>query len=242
MVLGVPLFAFVWIKYGGMTREWVFEVIILSLLTIASTAFFLARILEKHGYSKRDIKRLFEILEEHWNEPWDSGYLKHDVQECVAHHLILWGIFSTFLLGFHDVFLAIMAFVGLAFLMVAMYPVFATMVVWILALPFYFLGNERAEDAFEFVGKTSLALTIAIPVIWAVSSYVSTKNYPEDVLRMFNAVVKNAEWFLVLSVLNTLFGFLGVYLSRRVGRRILTIVLLSLAMAMLFVLWELLKG
>ncbi|WP_237710110.1 hypothetical protein [Pyrococcus sp. ST04] len=208
---------------------------------VASMIFFLARILEKHGYKKSDIKRIDEILEEHWKEPWDSGYLKHDVQECIVHHLILWGIFSTFLLGFHDVFLAIMAFVGMAFLMVVIYPVFTTMAVWIAALPLYFLKSRRAEYVFEFIGKTSLAITLAIPVIWAVSSYVSTKNYPEDVLRMFNAVVVNAEKFLILSILNTLFGFLGVYLSHRVGRRILTIVLLSLAVAMLFLVWALLK-
>jgi hypothetical protein len=208
---------------------------------VASMVFFLARILEKHGYRKSDIKRIDEILEEHWEEPWDSGYLKHDVQECVAHHLILWGIFSTFLLGFHDVFPAIMAFVGLAFLMVVMYPVFATLAVWIVALPLYFLESRRAEDAFEFIGETSIVSTLVIPVIWAVSSYVSTKNYPEDVLRMFNAVVRNAERFLILSILNTLFGFLGVYLSRRIGRRILAIVLLSLAVAMLFVVWSIFK-
>ena len=80
-----------------------------------------------------------------------------------------------------------------------------------------------------------------IPVIWALSSYVSTKNYPEDVLRMFNAVVRNAGEFLILSILNTLFGFLGTYLSHRVGRRILAIVLLSLAVAMLFAVWNIIK-
>ncbi|WP_297469046.1 hypothetical protein [Thermococcus sp.] len=122
-----------------------------------------------------------------------------------------------------------------------MYPVFLTMVVWILALPLYFLKSRRAEDAFEFIGETSLLSTIAIPVIWAVSSYVSTKNYPEDVLRMFNAVVRNTEGFLILSLLNTLFGFLGVYLSRRIGGRILAVVLLSLAVAMLFVIWSIFK-
>ena len=131
LVLGIPFFAFIWIEYGGMTIEWAVEVSLLFGLMVVSTVFFLARILEKHGYSKRDIKRIDEILEEHWEEPWESGYLKHDVQECIAHHLILWGIFSTALLGFHDVFLTIMAFVGLALLMVVVYPVFVTMVVWI---------------------------------------------------------------------------------------------------------------
>jgi hypothetical protein len=196
---------------------------------VASMVFFLARILEKHIYGKSDIKRIDEILEEHWKEPWDSGYLKHDVQECIAHHLILWGIFSTFLLGFHDVFLAIMAFVGLAFLMVVMCPVFATMVVWIVALPLYFLKSRRAECVFEFIGKTSLASALAIPPIWVVSRYFATQNYPKEILRMFNAVVVNAEKFLILSILNTLFGFLWVISSRRVGRRILAIVLLSLS-------------
>ncbi|NJE54098.1 hypothetical protein [Thermococcus sp. 21S9] len=238
VVLFSMLFGFVWVKLGVITREWIFSTLLLFVLMVASMVFFLARILEKHGYRKSDIKRIDEILEEHWKEPWDSGYLKYDVQECIAHHLILWGIFSTFLLGFHDVFLAIMAFVGLAFLMVVIYPVFTTMVVWIVALPLYFLKSMRAEHAFEFIGKTSLASTLAIPVIWAVSSYVSTKNYPEDVLRMFNAVVVNSEKLSVLSVLNTMFGFFGLYLSRRVGRRILTFVLLSLAVAMLFVIWS----
>lgn len=241
VVLFSIVFGFTWVKLGVITREWALITVLLFVLTVVSMVFFLARILEKHGYSRRDIKRIDEILEEHWNEPWDSGYLKHDVQECIAHHLIIWGLLSTSLLWFHDVFFAIMAFVGLAFLMVVMYPVFVTMVVWILALPLYFLKSRRAEDAFEFVGETSLLSTIAIPVIWAVSSYVSTKNYPEDVLRMFNAVVRDAEGFLILSILNTLFGFLGVYLSRRVGRRILTIVLLSLAVAMLFVVWSIVK-
>ncbi|NJE11165.1 hypothetical protein [Thermococcus sp. MAR1] len=241
VVIFSMLFGFAWVKLGVITREWVLSTILLFVLMIASMVFFLARILEKHGYRKRDIKRIDEILEEHWKEPWDSGYLKYDVQECIAHHLILWGIFSTSLLGFHNVFFAIMAFVGLAFLMVVMYPVFATMVVWIIVLPLYFLKSRRADDGFEFVGKTSLASTLAIPVIWAVSSYVSTRNYPEDVLRMFNAVVRNAEGFLILSVLNTLFGFLGLYLSRRVGRRILAIVLLSFAVVMLFVVWSLFK-
>ncbi|WP_297090109.1 hypothetical protein [Thermococcus sp.] len=241
VVLFAILFGFAWVKLGVITREWVLSTILLFVLMVASMVFFLARILEKHGYRKSDIKRIDEILEEHWDEPWDSGYLKYDVQECIAHHLILWGIFSTSLLGFHDVFLAILAFVGLAFLMVVMYPVFATMAVWIVALPLYFLKSRRAEYVFEGIGKTSLATTLAIPVIWAVSSYVSTKNYPEDVLRMFNAVVRNAEGFLILSILNTLFGFLGVYLSRRIERKILAIVLLSLAVAMLFILWELFK-
>ncbi|USS40242.1 hypothetical protein NF865_07890 [Thermococcus aggregans] len=238
MVLSAVLFGFAWVKLGVITREWVLSTILLFALMVASMVFFLARILEKHGYRKSDIKRIDEILEEHWKEPWDSGYLKYDVQECIAHHLILWGIFSTFLLGFHDVFLAIMAFVGLAFLMVVMYPVFATMAVWIVALPLYFLKSRRAEYVFEGIGKTSLAITLAIPVIWVVSSYVSTKNYPEDVLRMFNAVIRNAEKFLALSLLNTLFGFLGVYLPRRIGKRLLTLVLLSIAVAMIFVVWS----
>jgi len=202
---------------------------------VVSTAFFLARILERHGYRKRDIKRIDEILEEHWNEPWDSGYLKHDVQYCIAYHLVFWGFLSVALLKFQNISLVIMAFVGLIFLLVMVYPVASTMIVWILALPFYFLGDDRAEDAFEFIGKTSLALTIAIPPIWVVSLYPATQNYPEEILGIFTAVVVNAEKFLILSVLNTLFGFLGLYLSRRVRGRILTIVLLSLAVAMLII-------
>ncbi|NJE05744.1 hypothetical protein E3E36_06225 [Thermococcus sp. M36] len=241
LVLGVPLFAFIWIKHGGVTREWVLEMVFLSILTFVSTVFFLARILEKHGYSKRDIKRLFEILEEHWDEPWYSGYLKHDVQYCIAYHLVFWGFLSVALLEFQDVSLVITAFAGMVFLLVMVYPIASTMVVWILALPFYFLGDDRAEDAFEFIGKTSLASTLAIPAIWVVSGYFATQNYPKEILDMFNAVVGNAGKFLALSLINTLFGFLGVYLPRRVGRRILSIVLLSLAVAMLFILWELFK-
>ncbi|ASJ07629.1 hypothetical protein [Thermococcus pacificus] len=240
-VLFTALFGFTWAKLGVMTREWALITALLFVLVVGSMVFFLARILEKHGYRKSDIKRIDEILEEHWDEPWYSGYLKHDVQECIAHHLIIWGLLSTSLLAFHDVFFAIMALVGLVFLMVIMYPVFVTMVVWILALPLYYLKSRRAEDAFEFIAETSLVSTLAIPVIWAVSSYVSTKNYPEDVLKMFSAVVRNAEGFLLLSILNTLFGFLGGYLSRRVGRRVFAIVLLSLATAMLFIVWSIVK-
>ncbi|NJE30349.1 hypothetical protein E3E38_04695 [Thermococcus sp. 18S1] len=241
VVLFSMLFGFAWVKLGVITLEWVLSTILLFVLMVASMVLFLTRILEKHGYRKRDIKRIDEILEEHWKEPWDSGYLKYDVQECIAHHLILWGIFSTSLLGFHDVFLAIMAFVGLAFLMVVMYPVFVTMVVWIVALPLYFLKSKRAGDAFELIGKTSLASTIAIPPIWVVSRYLATQNYPKEILGIFTAVVVNAEGFLILSILNALFGFLGVYLSRRVGKRLLTVVLLSLAVAMLFVVWSILQ-
>ena len=241
LALGVPPFALIWIKHGGMTIEWAIEVAVLFSLMVVSTAFFLARILEKHGYRKSDIKRIDEILEEHWEEPWDWGYLKHDAQHCIVYHLVLWGFLSVALLEFRSVSQVIVAFIGLVFLLLMIYPIATTMVVWILALPLYFLEDKRAEDVFEFIGKTSLVSTLAIPVIWAVSSYVSTKNYPEDVLRMFNAVVRNAEGFLILSLLNTLFGFLGVYLSRRVGRRILTIVLLSLAVAMLFIIWSLFK-
>ncbi|WP_231845514.1 hypothetical protein [Pyrococcus abyssi] len=241
VVLFSMVFGFVWVKLDVITREWALITAFLFVLVMGSMVFFLARILEKHGYRKSDIKRIGEILEEHWDEPWDSGYLKHDVQECIAHHLIIWGLLSTSLLWFHDVFFAIMAFVGLAFLMVVMYPIFVTMVVWILALPLYFLKSRRAEDAFEFIAETSLVSTLAIPVIWVVSSYISTKNYPEDVLRMFNAVVRNAEGFLILSILNALFGFLGIYLSRRVGGRILAIIMLSIAVAMLFTVWSILR-
>ncbi|NJE03817.1 hypothetical protein [Thermococcus sp. MV11] len=196
VVLSAVLFGFAWVKLGVITREWVLSTILLFVLMVASMVFFLARILEKHGYGKSDI-----------------GYLKHDVQECIAHHLILWGIFSTFLVGFHDVFLAIMAFVGLAFLMVVMYPVFATMVVWIVALPLYFLKSRRAEYVFEGIGKTSLASALAIPPIWVVSRYFATQNYPKEILEVFTAVVVNAEKFLILSILNTLFGFWG-FISR----------------------------
>ncbi len=241
LALGIPLFALIWVKHGGMTIEWAIEVAVLFSLMVGSMVFFLARILEKHGYSRRDIKRIDEILEEHWNEPWDSGYLKYDVQHYIVYHLVLWGFLSVALLEFRSISLVIVAFIGLVFLLLMIYPIATTMGVWILALPLYFLGDKRSEDAFEFIGKTSLVSTLEILVIWAVSSYVSTKNYPEDVLRMFNAVVRNAEGFLILSILNTLFGFLGVYLSRGSGRRVLAIVLLSLAVAMLFVVWSIVK-
>ncbi|NJE79673.1 hypothetical protein E3E34_11310, partial [Thermococcus sp. GR4] len=86
VVLFSMLFGFVWVKLGVITREWIFSTLLLFVLMVASMVFFLARILEKHGYRKSDIKRIDEILEEHWKEPWDSGYLKYDVQECIAHH------------------------------------------------------------------------------------------------------------------------------------------------------------
>jgi hypothetical protein len=241
LVLTMALFGFVWVKYGGMTIEWALEVTLLSGLTVVSLLFFLARILEKHGYTKSDIRRIGEVLEEHWEEPWDSGYLKHDVQECIAHHLIFWGFFSTALLAFHNVFLTIMMFIGLAFLMAVMYPVFATMVVWIIALPLYFLKGERAKDMFDFIWKTSLAVSLAIPAIWVASTYLAAQNYPAEILKMFNAVVRNADGLLILSIINTLFGFLGVYLPSKTDRRIVTAILFALAVAMLFVLWGILK-
>ncbi|WP_297469042.1 hypothetical protein [Thermococcus sp.] len=79
VVLFSMVFGFAWVKLGGITREWALTTALLFVLVMGSMVFFLARILEKHGYRKSDIKRIDEILEEHWNEPWDSGYLKHDV-------------------------------------------------------------------------------------------------------------------------------------------------------------------
>ncbi|NJE30347.1 hypothetical protein E3E38_04685 [Thermococcus sp. 18S1] len=241
IVVTFSLWGFVWVNVGGITFGWVITMIALLILVAFSIVFFLGRILEKHGYTKRDIKRLHVILEEHWNEPWEPGYLLYEVQRCIIYHLLLWGFLGTLLLQFKDFSLVLITCVGIVLLLIGGYPLFATMIVWILALPFYFLRDKRAEDAFEFIGKTSLVSTIAIPPIWVVSRYLATQNHPEEILGIFNAVVANAEKFLVLSVLNTLFGFLGLYLSRRVGRRILTIVLLSLAVAMLFVVWSLFK-
>jgi hypothetical protein len=145
LLLGVPPFAFVWVKHGGMTLEWALEMIVLSLLLVVSTVHFLARILEKHGYRKSDIKRLFDILEKHWEEQWDCGYLKHDVEYCIVYHLLLWGFLSVALLEFRNVSLVIIAFAGLIFLLVAAYPIAATMIVWALVLPLYFL-SQRGEN------------------------------------------------------------------------------------------------
>jgi hypothetical protein len=242
LMLGVPPFAFVWVKYGGMTLEWALEMIVLSLLLVVSTALFLARILEKHGYRKSDIKRLFDILEKHWEEPWDCGYLKHDVQYCIVYHLLLWGFLSVALLEFQDVSLVIMAVAGLVFLLAAAYPIAATMIAWVLVLPLYFLKDERTEDGFGFVGKTSLLSTLAIPAIWVASTHLSTGNYPEQILKMFNAVVVNAEKFWILSVVNTLFGFMGRYLVHRIDRKVLTAVSLALAFSMLFIVWSIFAG
>jgi hypothetical protein len=59
---------------------------------------------------------------------------------------------------------------------------------------------------------------------------------------MFNAVVVNAEKFWILSVVNTLFGFMGCYLVHRIDRKVLTAVSLALAFSMLFIVWSIFAG
>ncbi|NJD98922.1 hypothetical protein E3E26_03845 [Thermococcus sp. LS1] len=240
VVLGIAPFSFIWIEHGGMTLEWALGTVAFLLLTVASMVFFLARVLEKHGYSKKDIKRLHVILEEHWEEPWEWGYLKYDVQRYIAYHIVFWGFLSTALLELRDVSLVIVGFIGVIFVLVTFYPILATMIVWFLCLPLYLLKNEKAKGMFEFVGRSSLVSTFGILGVWAASSYFTTRNYPEQVLNMFRGVVSNAGGLLVLSALNALFGVLGIYFPRRFDRKIVTMVLLTLAIFALLVVWDIL--
>ncbi len=124
-----------------MTCEWALITALLFVLLAGSTVAFLVRILKKHGYRKSDIKQIDEILEEHWNEPWDWGYLKYDVKHCIIYHLVLWGFLSSALLEFRNFSLVIVALIGFGFLLLMAYPFFATskLLLWISDYP----GRER---------------------------------------------------------------------------------------------------
>jgi len=237
MLITVALWGFVWVHQGNITFEWILTMIMFFALIILSMTFFIGKILEKHGYRKKELKKLHVILEEHWTDPWEQGYLLYDVQRSIIYHLLLWGFLGTILLQFKDFSLVLVSFVSIIFMLIEIYPLFATMVAWLLCIPLYLFGNEKSKGLFEFIALSSLVGASGILLIWSIASHLVTIKYPQPVSNMFLTesnlfIVKN---LLVLSILNVFFGMSGLYLPQRVGRKQTGAILLMIAMFMLLV-------
>ncbi|ASJ11603.1 hypothetical protein A3L14_01285 [Thermococcus thioreducens] len=144
---------------------------------------------------------------------------------------------GTILLQFKDFSLVLVSFVSIIFMLIEIYPLFATMVAWLLCIPLYLFGNEKSEGLFEFIALSSLVGASGILLIWSIASHLVTIKYPQPVSNMFLTesnlfIVKN---LLVLSILNVFFGMSGLYLPQRVGRKQTGAILLMIAMFMLLV-------
>ncbi|NJE62153.1 hypothetical protein [Thermococcus sp. 21S7] len=204
---------------------------------------FVGKTLERYGYSRKDIRRLPEIIE----KTHGRLYLPKEVFDTVARALIFWGFVATAVVMTENPLRGLLNGVAIFAEIFAFFVLLVSMVIWIMAFPFalykLFTGRELNRDFLIELMRQNLvctAILIAVRLIALHSGYPSGDD-PIGKLMDFGRNTELVSLLLELSGLNFLFGITGLYGPRK-SRKLTALALTIIVVLQLWIAWRIVFG
>lgn len=218
----------------------VFSVLFLLPIFLLVALYFVGKTLERYGYSRKDLRRLPEIIE----RTHGKLYPAKDIFDTIAKALIFWGLFSSAVLLTENPLWGVLNAVAMFALIFSFFVLLISMIIWVVVFPHslyrIFRGKEPHRGLIDFVVEYNLVLTgilLAVRLIALHAGDISAPRYLVELITFGrNDRVVNA--LFELSALNFLFGLVGFYGPKRIGKA--TALLLTLIVfGQLWVVWGL---
>ncbi|WP_297495495.1 hypothetical protein [Thermococcus sp.] len=237
----------IWVLFPGKEKNFslpnIVSIFLLLIIFLLVALYFVGRTLERYGYSRRDIKRLSEIIE----KTHGRLYLSKEVFNTVANALIFWGLFSSAVLLTENPLWGVLNAVAMFARIFSFFVLLVSMVIWVLGfLPCLYRllkGREPNRNFLVEIMKLNLIFTatlLAVRLIALHAGDISAPHYLTELIAFGrNDRVVNA--LFELSALNFLFGLVGFYGPKRIGKG--TALLLTLiVLGQLWVAWGMFAG
>ncbi|WP_456396815.1 hypothetical protein [Thermococcus sp.] len=221
-----------------------FAALLLMVPFLLAALYFVGNALERYGYSRKDIKRLPEIIE----KTHGRLYLSKEIFNIIGKTFVFWGLFASALMITGDPVKGVLSGVDIFARIFAFFVLLVSMVIWVMALPFalyeLFKGNEPNRDfLIELTVRQNLfytAVLVAVRLIALHSSYPSGDDLIGE-LMAFGRKTELVTSLLELSGLNLLFGLAGLYGPNK-SRKLTALILTLIVVVQLWVAWEMLFG
>ncbi|CAI1492669.1 conserved membrane protein of unknown function [Thermococcus nautili] len=203
--------------FGSFNLTWLLSALASFLIVSAILAFNLARLLERWGYSKKNIVRLPEILDENSE---NVNFLKA-VRESVHYHFTFWGVYVTGFLVYGPVksALFVISIVAKVILLSLLMLPFFVLVVGIPAFLYFTSKSElnKVMGLFAWIFWVSLASLVLLGVLRFVAlhgavswEYLQVSEFRNLLQLTENPIVFRDLFFLsFLSILSGITGYFG---------------------------------
>ena len=201
------------------TLTWLLSSLASFLIVLAILTFNLARLLERWGYSRKDIVRLPEILDENFG----NVNLLKSVRESIHYHFSFWGVYATVSLVYGPVKSALFV-TSLVAGVVLFSPVMLPVFIFVVGIPafLYFTSKgeaDRVRGLFEWVIEVSMASLVLLLFLRLLALHCAIPNEYLDVSELRNLLRLAGdptvfEGLFILSSLGVVSGIAG-YLSAR---------------------------
>ncbi|ASJ06346.1 hypothetical protein [Thermococcus pacificus] len=221
----------------------VLSVLILLPLFLLVVLYFVGKTLERYGYSRKDVRRLPEIIE----KTHGRLYLSREIFDTIGQALIFWALFSTVIFMTEDPLWGVANAVAMFAWIFAFFVLLVSMVIWVLgflpALYRLLTGRKLNRDFLVEMMKFNLVSTAILIVVRLIALHVGDVSAPHYVMKLiaFGRNDRIVNSLLELSALNFLFGLVGLYGPKRIGKAA-ALLLTLIVFGQLWVTWKLLFG
>ena len=237
----------IWILVPGKEKNLslpnVVSIFLLLIIFLLVALYFVGRALERYGYSRRDVRRLPEIIE----KTHGRLYLPKEVFNILGNAIVFWGLFSSAVLLTENPLWGVLNAIAMFALIFSFFVLLISMIIWVLGfLPCLYkllTGREPNRRFLVEIMKLNLIFTAILLAVRVIALHVGDVSAPHYLTELIafgrNDRVVNA--LLELSALNFLFGLVGFYGPKRIGKA--TVLPLTLiVLGQLWVAWGLLFG
>ncbi|WP_297092650.1 hypothetical protein [Thermococcus sp.] len=243
IIFWVAIWVFVPGKEKNLSLPNVLSVFVLLPIFLLIALYFVGRTLENYGYSRRDVRRLPEMIE----RTHGRLYLSREIFDTIANALIFWGLFSSAVLLTGNPLWGVVNAVAMFALIFSFFVLLVSMIIWVVVFPHslyrIFTGKEPHRGLLDFVVEYNLVLTVLLIAVRLIALHVGDVSAPHYIMELIafgrNDRVVNA--LFELSALNFLFGLVGFYGPRRIGNAT-ALILALIVSCQLWVAWGLLFG
>ena len=204
---------------------------------------FVGKTLERYGYSRKDIRRLPEIIE----KAHGRLYLSKEIFDTIARALIFWGFVASAVIISKNPLMGILNGIAIFARIFALFTILVSMVIWIMGFPFalYRLskGKDLSRDFLVEIMRQNLAYTLTLIAVRLIALHSS---YPagDDPVGMIIALGRKTglvKSLLELSGLNFLYCLTGLYLPKK-SRKLTALALTLSVVAQIWLVWRILTG
>ncbi|WP_297555893.1 hypothetical protein [Thermococcus sp.] len=237
----------IWILVPGKEKNLslpnVVSISLLLIIFLLVALYFVGRTLERYGYSRRDVRRLPEIIE----KTHGRLYLPKEVFNILGNAIVFWGLFSSAVLLTENPLWGVLNAIAMFALIFSFFVLLISMTIWVVVFPLslyrIFTGKEPHRGLIDYVVEYNLVFTGILLAVRLVALHVGDISAPHYLTELIafgrNDRVVNA--LLELSALNFLFGLVGFYGSKRI-RKATALPLTLIVLGQLWVAWGLLFG
>ncbi|ACJ17291.1 hypothetical membrane protein, conserved [Thermococcus onnurineus NA1] len=243
IVFWVAIWGLVPGKEKNLSLPNVLSVFVLLPIFLLGALCFVGKTLERYGYSRGDIRRLPEIIE----KTHGKLYPAKEIFDTIASALVFWGLFSTAVLLTENPLWGVINALAMFALIFSFFVLLISMVIWVVVFPLslyrIFTDKEPHRGLIDFVVEYNLVLTGILLAVRLIALHAGDISAPHYIMKLIafgrNGQVVNA--LFELSALNFLFGLVGFYGPRRIGKGT-ALILTLIVLGQLWVAWGLLFG